>query len=91
MRKTVLITGCSSGFGKATAQLFLDKGMTAVPYRCEPSGRSDTTSIVGSAIGAIIRLGFRSSVPLANTYLIPAYNVLDFRAGVEAADGCSSA
>lgn len=27
---TVLITGCSSGFGLATAQLFLDKGWNVI-------------------------------------------------------------
>jgi iron complex outermembrane recepter protein len=51
------------------------------------TGRTDTTSIVGSAIGAVIRPGYRSSVPLADTYSIPSYDVLDLRAGVEAADG----
>ena len=51
------------------------------------TGRTDTTSIVGSAVGAIIQPGYRSSVPLADTYSLPGYKVLDLRAGVEAADG----
>ena len=37
MRKTVLITGCSSGFGKATAQLFLDKGWNVIATMRRPS------------------------------------------------------
>ena len=37
MSKTVLITGCSSGFGKATAQLFLDKGWNVVATMRRPS------------------------------------------------------
>ena len=51
------------------------------------TGRTDTTSIVGSAVGAIIQPGYRSSVPLADTYSLPGYKVLDLRAGVAAADG----
>jgi iron complex outermembrane recepter protein len=51
------------------------------------SGRTDTSSIIGSAVGAIINPGYRSSVPLASTYDLPAYWTLDLRAGVASADG----
>jgi NAD(P)-dependent dehydrogenase (short-subunit alcohol dehydrogenase family) len=37
LSKTVLITGCSSGFGKATAQLFLDKGWNVIATMRRPS------------------------------------------------------
>ena len=40
MSKTVLITGCSSGFGKATAQLFLDKGWNVIATMRRPSDNS---------------------------------------------------
>jgi outer membrane receptor protein involved in Fe transport len=51
------------------------------------TGRSGTTSIVGSAVGAIQLPGFRSSGPLNAIYDLPAYALLDLRAGVEAEDG----
>jgi iron complex outermembrane recepter protein len=51
------------------------------------TGRTDTTSIVGSAVGSIIRPGYRSLVPLADTYSLPEYKLLDLRAGIQAADG----
>jgi iron complex outermembrane receptor protein len=51
------------------------------------TGRTGTTSIVGSAIGTSILPGYHSAVPLANIYSIPSYNVLDLRAGLEAPDG----
>ena len=51
------------------------------------TGRTNTTSIVGSAVGSIIRPGYRSSVSLADTYSIPEYKLLDLRAGIHAADG----
>jgi outer membrane receptor protein involved in Fe transport len=51
------------------------------------TGRTDTTSIVGSAIGATIRPGFRSSAPLSDLYRVPGYTLLDLRAGIQAADG----
>lgn len=34
--KTVLITGCSSGYGKATAQLFLDRGWNVIATMRRP-------------------------------------------------------
>ena len=40
MTKTVLITGCSSGFGKATAQLFLAKGWNVIATMRRPSDNS---------------------------------------------------
>ena len=51
------------------------------------TGRTNTTSIVGSAVGTPILPGYRSAVPLANIYSIPGYSVLDLRAGIEAPDG----
>jgi len=48
--------------------------------------RSSTTSIVGSASGAIINPGFRTSVPIAEAFDIPGYALLDLRAGVQAED-----
>jgi outer membrane receptor protein involved in Fe transport len=50
------------------------------------TGRTSTTSIVGSAMGAVTNPGYRSAIPLATTYDVPAYALLDLRAGVEAAD-----
>jgi NAD(P)-dependent dehydrogenase (short-subunit alcohol dehydrogenase family) len=51
LRKTVLITGCSSGFGKATAQFFLDKGWNVIAAMRRPSdngieGPSDRLRVV---------------------------------------------
>ncbi|WP_435122213.1 SDR family oxidoreductase [Amycolatopsis thermoflava] len=45
-RKTVLITGSSSGFGKATAELFLDRGwnVVATARRPLPEGYLDPTT-----------------------------------------------
>jgi NAD(P)-dependent dehydrogenase (short-subunit alcohol dehydrogenase family) len=41
--KTVLITGTSSGFGKTTAQLFLDNGWNVVAtMRRGPAGHVDS-------------------------------------------------
>jgi outer membrane receptor protein involved in Fe transport len=51
------------------------------------SGRSATTAIVGSAQGAPMLPGFRSAVPLASIFNLPAYAMLDLRAGIEGADG----
>jgi outer membrane receptor protein involved in Fe transport len=51
------------------------------------SGRTSMTAIVGSATGARMLAGFRSSVPLADLYDLPSYTTLDLRAGVEAEDG----
>jgi outer membrane receptor protein involved in Fe transport len=50
------------------------------------STRSSTTSIVGSAVGAIINPGFRASVPIEDTYNIDGYTLLDLRAGIESED-----
>jgi NAD(P)-dependent dehydrogenase (short-subunit alcohol dehydrogenase family) len=40
VNKTVLVTGCSSGFGKATAQLFLAKGWNVIAAMRRPSDNS---------------------------------------------------
>lgn len=37
MTKTILITGCSSGFGKATAELFLTRGWNVIATMRSPS------------------------------------------------------
>jgi outer membrane receptor protein involved in Fe transport len=49
--------------------------------------RSKTTSVVGGTEGLIIVPGYRSSVPLSQTYTMPGYTLLDLRAGIEAEDG----
>ena len=49
--------------------------------------RTGTSSIVGAATGAVVVPGYRSSVPIADTYNLPGYALLDLRAGIEAADG----
>jgi outer membrane receptor protein involved in Fe transport len=49
--------------------------------------RTGTSSIVGDASGAVPQPGYRSSVPLADTYDLPGYALLDLRAGIEAEDG----
>ena len=36
MKQTVLITGTSSGYGKATAELFLDRGWSVVATMRQP-------------------------------------------------------
>ena len=41
MAKTVLITGCSSGFGKLAAQLFANKGWNVVATMRSPAKESD--------------------------------------------------
>src|SRR5262249_4012557 len=37
MQKTVLITGSSSGYGKATAELFLDRGWNVIATMRQPN------------------------------------------------------
>jgi outer membrane receptor protein involved in Fe transport len=49
--------------------------------------RTSTTSVVGSAIGAVINPGYRSLVPIEDTYHMAGYTLLDLRAGIEAEDG----
>jgi outer membrane receptor protein involved in Fe transport len=51
------------------------------------TGRSSTTSIVGSAVGTAQLAGFRTLVPISEVYNIPAYTLLDLRAGIESEDG----
>jgi outer membrane receptor protein involved in Fe transport len=51
------------------------------------SGRSSATSIVGSAVGAVQRAGFRSLVPINQVYDMPGYALLDLRVGIENPDG----
>jgi outer membrane receptor protein involved in Fe transport len=51
------------------------------------TGRSKSISIVGGATGAQPQAGYRSKVLLADTYNLPAYTLLDLRAGIEAEDG----
>jgi outer membrane receptor protein involved in Fe transport len=49
--------------------------------------RTSTTSVVGSAVGAVINPGYRSLVPIEGTYHVRGYTLLDLRAGLEAEDG----
>ena len=51
------------------------------------TGRTDTTSIVGSIAGTAVKPGYRLSLPQADIYLLPSYRVIDLRAGIEAPDG----
>jgi NAD(P)-dependent dehydrogenase (short-subunit alcohol dehydrogenase family) len=44
LSRTVLITGCSSGFGEATARLFLDRGWNVVATMRDPERSPDFTS-----------------------------------------------
>jgi NAD(P)-dependent dehydrogenase (short-subunit alcohol dehydrogenase family) len=41
MKKTVLITGCSSGIGKASAKLFASKGWNVAPTMRKPEAAAD--------------------------------------------------
>lgn len=45
MNKTVLITGCSSGFGKTTAQLFASKGWNVVATMRRPEVATELASL----------------------------------------------
>jgi len=72
----------------ATVDYTLPTGGSIHPFvGATLSGRTSTTSIVGSAQGAPMLAGFRSLAPLAATYDLPGYTMLDLRAGVESADG----
>jgi outer membrane receptor protein involved in Fe transport len=50
------------------------------------TGRSSATAIVGSGQGAQMFAGFRSAVPLADIYNLPAYAMLDLRVGIDGPD-----
>ncbi|HVG21977.1 MAG TPA: SDR family NAD(P)-dependent oxidoreductase [Blastocatellia bacterium] len=45
MKKTVLITGCSSGFGKASAKLFAAKGWNAIATMRRPEAEEELTKL----------------------------------------------
>jgi NAD(P)-dependent dehydrogenase (short-subunit alcohol dehydrogenase family) len=45
MNKTVLITGCSSGFGKASAKLFADKGWNVIATMRRPEAEEELTKL----------------------------------------------
>src|SRR5260370_23664928 len=44
-KKTVLITGTSSGFGKTTAKLFANKGWNVIATMRRPEGEEELTSL----------------------------------------------
>ena len=45
MKKTVLITGCSSGFGKLAAKTFHDHGWNVVATMRSPERETDLTRL----------------------------------------------
>jgi NAD(P)-dependent dehydrogenase (short-subunit alcohol dehydrogenase family) len=45
MKKTVLITGCSSGLGKATAKLFAGKRWNVVATMRRPEAEEELTKL----------------------------------------------
>jgi NAD(P)-dependent dehydrogenase (short-subunit alcohol dehydrogenase family) len=45
MKKTVLITGCSSGFGKASAKLFAGKGWNVIATMRRPEAEEELTKL----------------------------------------------
>jgi len=47
MKKTVLITGCSSGFGKATARYFADKGWNVTATMRNPEAEEELSGLDG--------------------------------------------
>ncbi len=46
MSATVLVTGCSSGIGRATARLFADRGWNVVATMRRPNGEGDERTLV---------------------------------------------
>jgi NAD(P)-dependent dehydrogenase (short-subunit alcohol dehydrogenase family) len=84
LRKAVLITGCSSGFGKATAQLFLDKGWNVIATMRRPSdngieGPADRLRVV--ALDVTDAKSIRAAISEA-TGLFGGVDVLVNNAGV---------
>jgi len=73
--KTVLITGCSSGYGRATASLFLERGWNVVATMRSPQ-RSD---LAASARLRLVRMDVtdRASVDAAVREGIEAFGALD--------------
>lgn len=45
MRKTILITGCSTGFGKLTAKLFYEKGWNVIATMRSPEKETELTQL----------------------------------------------
>lgn len=63
MNKTVLITGCSSGFGKATAHYFADRGWNVVATMREPESQPGLAAIDNVLV---VRLDVQDAASIAS-------------------------
>jgi NAD(P)-dependent dehydrogenase (short-subunit alcohol dehydrogenase family) len=50
MKKTVLITGCSSGLGKVSAKLFADKGWNVIATMRRPEAEEELTKLADALV-----------------------------------------
>jgi NAD(P)-dependent dehydrogenase (short-subunit alcohol dehydrogenase family) len=76
MKKTVLITGCSSGFGKSSAKLFADQGWNVIATMRHPEAEKD---LVGLSDVLVTRLDVqdRASITAAIEAGITRFGKID--------------
>ncbi len=74
LAKTVLITGCSSGYGKATAEHFIDQGWNVIATMRKPDTRFETHDRL-----CVVRLDVtdEASIRSAVTQGIAAFGTID--------------
>jgi NAD(P)-dependent dehydrogenase (short-subunit alcohol dehydrogenase family) len=76
MRSTVLITGCSSGIGKATARLFAERGWNVVATMRTFAMETDLASL-GNLVIAVLDVQDRDSIERAISAGIARFGKID--------------